>query len=107
MVYPFCRKVHEGGHEGCLPHDKKDSDETIHNLQLGLEVERPERTTTFSFYRYFTRKIFIFLVLCDFFQTPYTEPLVLFMKFPTRVLRYTDWLMSVLTFVSSLLLSYL
>ena len=60
MVYPFCRKVHEGGHEGCLPHDKKDSDETIHNLQLGLEVERPERTTTFSFYRYFTRKIFFF-----------------------------------------------
>ena len=27
---PFCREVHEG----CLPHDKKDSDKTVHNLQL-------------------------------------------------------------------------
>ena len=36
----FCREVHEG----CLRHDKNDSDKAVHNLQLlGLEVERPVR----------------------------------------------------------------
>ena len=29
---PFCREVHEG----CLPHDKKDSDEVVHNFELTL-----------------------------------------------------------------------
>ena len=51
---PFCYAVHEG----CLPHTKKkkDSDKTVHNLQFTpLEVERPELSTTFSFFRYFTR----------------------------------------------------
>ena len=27
---PFCHEVHEG----CLPHDKNNSDKTVHNLQL-------------------------------------------------------------------------
>ena len=26
----FCHELHEG----CLPHDKNDSDKTVHNLQL-------------------------------------------------------------------------
>ena len=45
----FCREVNEG----CLPHNKNYSDKTVHNLQLGLEVERPERSTTFSFFGLF------------------------------------------------------
>ena len=81
MVYPFCCEVHEG----CLPYDKKDSDETVHNLQLGLEVERPERNTTFLFFTILhdKRNSFSFYA---FFQAPYTEPLALFMKFPTRII---------------------
>ena len=53
--------------------------------QLGLEVERPERSTTFSFFAlfYMIKEI----VFRQFFQPPYTEPVALFMKFPTRVSR--------------------
>ena len=54
-------------YEGCLSQDKNDSETTVHNLllrqpyticcshQLGLEVERPEWSTIFSFFGYFTR----------------------------------------------------
>ena len=51
---PFCGEVHCT--KGCLPHDKNDSDKTVHDLQhqLGLDVERPEQSTTFSFFYYFT-----------------------------------------------------
>ena len=49
---PFCGEVNEG----CLPHNKTDMIEAVHILSshlLGLaEVERPERSTTFSFFRY-------------------------------------------------------
>ena len=51
---PFCPQVNKV----CLPHNKNNSDKTVHNLQLasaGLEVERPERSTTFS----------SFAILCD------------------------------------------
>ena len=51
--------------------------------QLGLEVERPERSTKFSFFAILhdIRNIFSFYVI---FQAPYTELAALFMKFPTR-----------------------
>ena len=62
---PFCREVHEG----CLPHDNNNSDKTVHNLQLGLEVERPERSTTFSFFSLFYTIKEIFLVFRRFFST--------------------------------------
>ena len=44
----FCCEVHEA----CLPHDKEDSDKTVHNLQLTsawIRVERPAWNTRFSF----------------------------------------------------------
>ena len=44
------------------------------SLQLGSEVERPERSTTFSFFLLFYTIKEIFLVFRQFFQPPYTEP---------------------------------
>ena len=51
----FCREVHKG----CLPHNKNDSDKTVHNLLLisawiKLEIHVPEQSATFSFLHYFT-----------------------------------------------------
>ena len=50
------------------------------SYQLGFEVKRPERSTTFSFL-HDKRNMFSFK---GFFQRPYTEPAALCMKFPTR-----------------------
>ena len=52
--------------------------------QMGLEVERPGCSITFSFFSLFYTIKEIFLVFRRFFQSPYTEPSTLFMKFPTR-----------------------
>ena len=51
--------------------------------QLGLEVERPEQSTNFSFFAILqdTRNILVFM---RFLQAPYAEPVALFVKIPTR-----------------------
>ena len=52
ILNSFCREVHEG----CLFHDKNKSVKAVHicsSHQFGLEVERPERSTTFSLFYYF------------------------------------------------------
>ena len=86
----------------CTVSRQNDSDETVYNLQLtsaGLEVERPQQSTTFFFFHYclgsnkhilgpsyctrLKKFTIIYLVLGDF-QPPYTEPVALFMKCPTR-----------------------
>ena len=99
---PFCREVHDGFlphevHDSCLPHDKKDSEKTYticSSHQIGLEIERPERSTTISFFFYLHDKRF-FLVFrqifsASIFRTGNTlirfpfQSRTLFMKFPTR-----------------------
>ena len=58
--------------------DKTNSDKAVHNLQL-----TQARIKSFHFKLFYTMKE-IFLVFMQFFQAPYTEPVPLIMKFPTR-----------------------
>ena len=53
--------------------------------QLGLEVETRERSTDILLFSLFHTIKEIFLVFRQFFLPPYTEPVALFMKFPTHV----------------------
>ena len=56
--------------------------DNIHNLQLGLEVERPELSTSFIFSLFYTTKE----IYCDFFRLFIQSQSLaaLFMKFPNH-----------------------